>query len=58
MDLDEGMDDETAIRRGIAEIVIELSRPEVSEGRLSAARRRIAEAVEILKTGTMENATA
>lgn len=53
------MDDETAIRRAIAEILVSISGRSVSEDRLREARLRIEDGARILKNSTpMEKATA
>lgn len=53
------MDDESAIRNGVAEILIAISGPAISEERLREARTLVTEAVRVLKIRTpMEKATA
>lgn len=53
------MDDETAIRRAIAEILVSISGTSVSEDRLREARLRIEDGARILKNQTpMEKASA
>lgn len=55
----EFVDDETAIRRAIAEILISISGTSVPEDRLREARIRIEGAARILKSETtVEKATA
>lgn len=53
------MDDETAIRRAIAEILISISGTSVPEDRLHEARIRIEDAARILKReASVEKASA
>lgn len=55
----EVVDDETAIRRAIADILISISGTSVSEDRLHEARLRIEEGARILKRETtVEKASA